>query len=197
MVEGPDDIHHVAARLDALERDAGVAAGSVALLAMTETARGILAAREIAAASPRVRTLMFGPADLGRELGVELTRRGLRAPPRPLRRSCSRRARPARRGRSTGPISSSTTTRAAPSPSSWSRRLGFQGKVVLHPRQLPIAAAAFAPDERELAWAREVDRAFGEAEAAGVSSIKLADGTFVDYPVALRARDLLKVRDDR
>ena len=51
--------------------------------------------------------------------------------------------------------------------SSWSRRLGFQGKVVLHPRQLPIAAAAFAPDERELAWAREVDRTFTDAEASG------------------------------
>ena len=80
--------------------------------------------------------------------------------------------------------------------SSWGRRLGFQGKVVVHPRQLPIAAAAFAPDERELAWAREVDRAFREAEAAGVSSIKLADGTFVDYPVAARARDILRA-DDR
>ena len=79
--------------------------------------------------------------------------------------------------------------------SDWARRLGFQGKVVLHPRQLPIAAAAFAPGERELAWAREVDRAFREAEAAGVSSIKLADGTFVDYPVAERARDILRAAD--
>jgi citrate lyase subunit beta/citryl-CoA lyase len=76
--------------------------------------------------------------------------------------------------------------------SAWSRRLGFQGKVVLHPRQLPIAAAAFVPGDRELAWAHEVDRAFREAEAAGISSIKLADGTFVDSPVAARARDLLR-----
>ena len=74
----------------------------------------------------------------------------------------------------------------------WSRRLGFQGKIALHPRQLPIVAAAFAAGERELSRAREIDRAFSEAEAAGVSSIKLADGTFVDYPVAERARDLLR-----
>jgi citrate lyase subunit beta/citryl-CoA lyase len=79
--------------------------------------------------------------------------------------------------------------------SSWARRLGFQGKVVLHPRQLPIASAAFEPGERELAWAREVDRAFAEAEAAGIASIKLGDGTFVDAPVALRARDLLRAND--
>ena len=71
MVEGADEIRHVAGRLDELERATGVAAGSVALLAMTETARGVLAAREIAASSARLRTLVFGPADLGRELGVE------------------------------------------------------------------------------------------------------------------------------
>ena len=51
--------------------------------------------------------------------------------------------------------------------SDWARRLGFQGKVVLHPRQLPIAAAAFAPGESELAWAREVDRAFAKRRPPG------------------------------
>src|SRR5215216_5043761 len=57
MVTEPDHVRHVADRLDGLERAAGLAPGSVALLAMTETAQGVLAAREIAAASPRLRTL--------------------------------------------------------------------------------------------------------------------------------------------
>src|SRR4029077_5987699 len=39
MVDGPDDIRQVDARLDALERAAGVPAGRVALLCMAETAR--------------------------------------------------------------------------------------------------------------------------------------------------------------
>jgi citrate lyase subunit beta/citryl-CoA lyase len=195
MVDGPDDVHHVAARLDALERHAGVAAGSVALLAMTETARGILAAREIAAASPRIRTLLIGPADLGKDLGTELTAEGfehlharsavvLAAVAAGVERPID------------GPYLQMDDDEGCGVSSAWARRLGFQGKVIIHPRQLPIAAAAFAPSERELAWAREVDRAFREAEAAGVSSIKLADGTFVDYPVAARARDILRA-DDR
>ncbi|MDX6655189.1 MAG: citrate lyase subunit beta / citryl-CoA lyase, partial [Solirubrobacterales bacterium] len=50
MVEDPADIRHVAARLDELERATGVAAGAVGLLAMTETARGVLGAYGIAAA---------------------------------------------------------------------------------------------------------------------------------------------------
>jgi citrate lyase subunit beta/citryl-CoA lyase len=191
MVDGPDEIRHVAGRLDELERTAGAAAGSVTILAMTETARGVLAAREIAGCSPRVRTLLFGPADLGRELGTELTADGyehLHA-----RSAIVLAARAAgKQAPIDGPYIRLDDDDGCAVSSAWSRRLGFQGKVVLHPRQLPIAAAAFAPAEHELAWAREVDRAFREAEAAGVSSLKLADGTFVDYAVAQRARDLLR-----
>lgn len=190
MVESSDEIRHVAGRLDELERATGAARGAVALLAMAETARGVLAAREIAAASPRLRTLMFGPADLGRELGVELTAEGFEH--LHARSAVVLAARAAgKEGPVDGPYLNLADDDGCAVSAAWARRLGFQGKVVLHPRQLPIAAAAFAPGERELAWAREVDRAFSEAEAAGVSSIKLADGTFVDYPVAERARDLL------
>jgi citrate lyase subunit beta/citryl-CoA lyase len=191
MVEAGDEIRHVAGRLDELERAVGAAAGTVALLAMTETARGILAAREIAESSARLRTLMFGPADLGRELGVELTAEGFEH--LHARSAVVLAARAAgKEGPIDGPYLNLADDAGCAVSAAWSRRLGFQGKVVLHPRQLPIAAAAFAAGERELAWAREVDRAFREAEAAGVCSIKLADGTFVDYPVAERARDLLR-----
>jgi len=58
MVEGPDEIRHVAGRLDELERMSGLPEGGVALLAMAETARGVLAAREIAESSPRLCTLL-------------------------------------------------------------------------------------------------------------------------------------------
>lgn len=185
MVETADEVRHVASRLDELGSEA------VQLIAVTETARGILAAREIAASSPRLRTLLFGPADLARELGVELTADGFEH--LHARSAVVLAARAAgKEGPIDGPYLNLADDDGCALSASWSRRLGFQGKLVLHPRQLPIVTAAFAPSERELAWAREVDRAFREAEAAGVSSIQLADGTFVDYPVAERARDLLR-----
>ena len=194
MVEEPGEIRHVAGRLDELERTAGASAGGIAILAMAETARGVLAARAIAESSPRLRTFIFGPADLGRELGVEPTAEGtehLHA-----RSAIVLAARAAgKEGPVDGPYLRLDDDEGCAVSSAWARRLGFQGKVVLHPRQLPIAAAAFAPGERELAWAREVDRAFAEAAAIGISSIKLADGTFVDYPVAQRARDILRASD--
>ena len=194
MVEGPGEIRHVAGRLDELERAAGAPAGGVAILAMAETARGVLAAREIAESSPRLRTFLFGPADLGRELGVEPTAEGMEH--LHARSAIVLAARAARKeGPVDGPHLELDDDEGCAVSSAWARRLGFQGKVVLHPRQLPIVTAAFAPDERELAWARDVDRAFAQAEANGISSLKLADGTFVDGPVAQRARDILRASD--
>jgi citrate lyase subunit beta/citryl-CoA lyase len=76
-------------------------------------------------------------------------------------------------------------------------RLGFGGKQVIHPRQIGTVSAAFTATEQELAWARKVDEAFRDAEAAAPSSIRLGDGTFVDHPVALRARTMLDTERQR
>lgn len=71
------------------------------------------------------------------------------------------------------------------------RALGFSGKQVIHPSQIRGVADAFAETATEIDWARPVDTAFTAAEADGVSSIRLPDGTFVDYPIARRARAIL------
>lgn len=68
------------------------------------------------------------------------------------------------------------------------RRLGFFGKSAIHPRQVPIINQAFSPTPSELAWAESVLAAF---EASGGAATRLADGEFVDLPVAERARLLL------
>ena len=74
----------------------------------------------------------------------------------------------------------------------WAKRLGFQGKMVLHPQQLPIVAAVFAPSADEIAWAQAIVDAFAEHEAKGISAFKMPDGAFVDYPVVDRARAILR-----
>ena len=74
----------------------------------------------------------------------------------------------------------------------WAKRLGFQGKMVLHPQQLPIVAAVFAPTPDEVVWAQAIVEAFAEHEAKGVSAFTMPDGTFVDYPVVYRAQAILR-----
>ena len=64
-------------------------------------------------------------------------------------------------------------------------RLGFGGKLCVHPRQVPVARAAFLPAPDELVWARRV------VEAAAGSGAVLLDGQMVDKPVVDRARRIL------
>jgi citrate lyase subunit beta/citryl-CoA lyase len=64
------------------------------------------------------------------------------------------------------------------------RRLGFGGKLCIHPKQVEQVNASFSPGEDELAKAREVVEAF---ERAGGSAVSV-DGRMVDLPVLLKAR---------
>lgn len=67
------------------------------------------------------------------------------------------------------------------------RALGFGGKLCIHPKQVAIVNAAFAPSEEELAWARRVIEAAAASDGAAVA----VDGKMVDAPVLARARRLL------
>lgn len=196
MSSGPDAVRAAAALLGRAERRAGLEPGRTGIIPLVETAAGIAEARDIAAADERVHTLAFGPADLSRELGVTPTADGeelfvarcqlvlaaaAAAKPQPI----------------DGPHLDLDDADGLARSAAKARRLGFGGKQVLHPRQIPVVASAFAPTAEELRWARRVDEAFRAAEAAGVSSIRLDDGTFVDYPIAHRARALLAEDDPR
>jgi citrate lyase subunit beta/citryl-CoA lyase len=72
----------------------------------------------------------------------------------------------------------------------FARSLGFFGKSAIHPRQLAILHDVFTPSAGELEWAEIVLDAF---DRAGGEATKLADGEFVDLPVADRARRLLEL----
>ncbi|WP_224391255.1 CoA ester lyase [Pseudonocardia sp. ICBG1293] len=69
------------------------------------------------------------------------------------------------------------------------RALGLFGRSVIHPRQVPVVRAAFAPTAGETTWAHAVVEAAGRPDARG--AIALPDGTFVDRPIVDRARTVL------
>jgi citrate lyase beta subunit len=72
------------------------------------------------------------------------------------------------------------------------RELGFTGKMVIHPRQLPTVNAAFAPTPGEVEHAQRVLRAFEQAKARGAGAFSL-DGKMVDAPVIKQARQILNL----
>jgi citrate lyase subunit beta / citryl-CoA lyase len=69
----------------------------------------------------------------------------------------------------------------------YARRLGFGGKLCIHPRQVELINQGFAPTEAELAWARRV---LAAAQATGAGALQL-DGELIDRPVVERARLIL------
>ena len=191
MVESADQVRHVAARLDALEAEHGVDTGAVRLIAIAETAKGVLAAPDVATSTPRLRTLLLGPADLAHDLGIELTADGYEL--FHVRSQLVLAARAAGlEGPIDGPFLGLKDDEGTRTSAQWAKRLGYQGKMVLHPQQLPVVAEVFAPSADEIAWAQTVVAAFAENEAKGISAFKLDDGTFVDYPVVHRAQSILR-----
>ncbi len=67
------------------------------------------------------------------------------------------------------------------------RRLGFGGKMCIHPKQVPIVNECFAPTPEEEAWAKRVV----EASAAAHGGATSVDGKMVDRSVLSRAEVIL------
>jgi len=71
------------------------------------------------------------------------------------------------------------------------RALGFIGRTAVHPRQLDTIRQSFLPTPAELDRAREVITRVGEARAAGIGALALADGTFLDIAMVEQAHAVL------
>ena len=71
------------------------------------------------------------------------------------------------------------------------KSLGFQGKMCIHPDQVPVANEILTPSAADVEWSRKVVQAFEAAEKAGSASIQL-EGKFIDYPIVYRARRVLE-----
>ncbi len=152
------------------------------LLALVETAGGVLAAPSLAAVD-RVTRLVLGTYDLAAQLGVSPDDRDAMAGARQalvLASAAAGLAGPV--DGVTGDVGDDDRLR---DDLAYAVRLGFGGKLCVHPRQVPVARAALLPGPDELAWARRV------VEAAEGSGAVLLDGAMVDKPVVDRARRIL------
>ena len=73
------------------------------------------------------------------------------------------------------------------------RRLGFGGKLCIHPKQIPHVNECFRPTPDDVAWAKRVLEAVAAAKGAAVA----LDGEMVDRPVVLKAEEILKESERR
>jgi citrate lyase subunit beta/citryl-CoA lyase len=161
------------------------AAGAGSVLPLVESAAGMAALGPLAAA-PGVACLVFGSVDFQVDLGM---RDALEDDLLPFR---SQLVLASRLAGIAAPIDGVSTAiddeirlredvmRA--------RRLGFSGKLCIHPKQVAGVNRWFAPSAEECAWARRVL----EAAAASGGAAVAVDGKMVDKPVLLRAEAILR-----
>jgi len=197
-VESAADLHAIDWLIANLEREHGVAEGSIDLMPLIETAAGvqrverILQARSLRPyAGPwRVKRIAFGAGDYANDVGL--------APTLEESELADARARLVLASRAAGlenPVDSPwfhfKEADAFRRALERSRRGGFQGRLCVHPDQIGPVNGAYLPTEDELAAAERIVAAFRDSESKGEAAIQV-DGQMVDYPIVHRARRLLE-----
>lgn len=183
----------VRAAANAIEqaRLANGVAQPVGLLLNIESPRALRDAAELAAAHPGVAGLQLGLGDLFEPAGIDR-----REPAAVQQAMFALRLAAAEAGvfaydSAFANIEDEAGFRAE---AELARRLGFLGKSCIHPRQVPLANAAFRPTQAEIAHARRVVQAAGQAGNQGVAAF-VVDGRMIDGPFLRRAETVVRLAD--
>jgi citrate lyase subunit beta/citryl-CoA lyase len=186
-IENPDRTALTISLLDAF------GASELAVWCMLETPRGVLYAREIAAAGPRLAALVLGTSDLTKDLHAVPSRDRL-----PLLTSLSLAILAARANGLAildGVHLDLSDDEGFAAACRQGRELGFDGKTLIHPKQIASANAAFAPTKEEIEWSRRIIAAHGEAVASG-KGVVLVDGQLIENLHVENARRLVALSDE-
>jgi citrate lyase beta subunit len=188
-VEAARQLQLVEHHLDEAERRHGWPAGSVRLLALIETALGVMNLAEIARASPRLEALMFGAEDLAGDLGAQRTRAGWEVF---YARSAVVTAAAAYGLQAIDMVFVDLQDLAGlAAEATLARQLGYEGKMAIHPSQVEVLNRVFTPSPDEIEQARRLVEAHAAHQAAGAGAFEL-DGKMVDLPVVRAAERVLE-----
>ncbi len=188
-VEDGGQIDWVSEQIAAVERANGWPGGHIRLIAIVESAIGIVNLRSIAAGHPRLDALVFGAEDFAADLGATRTRAGWEV----------------------FYARSAVVTYAAAFglqaidmvfvnykdtvnlkiEALQAAQMGFSGKQIIHPAQIAPVQEAFTPGDEDIEHAQRVLAAFEQAQARGDGAIGL-DGVMIDMPLVKAAQNVLE-----
>ena len=188
-VGSAEQVRWVSMRLAETEQEHGWPVGSIVLLALIETAMGVVNLKEIAGSDPRLQGLIFGAEDLAGDIGAVSTREGWEV----------------------FYARSAVVTHAAAfglqsldmvymdlrdidglrKESEEAARMAYTGKQIIHPNQVAPVQDAFTPSDEAIAHARRVMEAMAQHQEAGAGAFSL-DGKMVDAPVVRAAEQIME-----
>lgn len=192
MTDTAAHVKEVANVVGEVEAEKGMPAGHTWLFPLIETAEGLLNAREIAKADPRIMALSLGSEDFALSMGSTTDTDMLFGPKQHVV-ACARAAGLAPMG-FIGSIAEFRDIEKLKEMMTLSKRAGFRGASCIHPNQVRIANSVFGPSAEEVAQARKIVDAYDAALARGDGAITV-DGKMVDVPVADRMRAVIEFAD--
>lgn len=187
-VEDGDQVRWVSQQIAAAEREHGWPQGSIGLIVLVETARGIVNLPHIAGADPRLQALIFGAEDLAGDIGAIRTPDGWEV-------FYARSA--------VVTVASAFDLQAIDmvyvdfrdseglrKESLQGAQMGYSGKQVIHPNQVSPVQEAFTPDDEAIAQAMRIMEGFSKHQNEGFGAFAL-DGKMVDAPVVKTAERVI------
>lgn len=185
--EDPDVVREIGSELGTLEKRYGIVPG-IMLLPIIESALGVVSAYAIASSSSRICALAIGLEDYTADIGVERTAEGVES--LFARMTIVNAAKAAGVQALDSVFSDIDDTGGLRDAALRARSLGFDGMGCIHPRQIEVIHAAFAPSAEEIRKAEEVVRAAQDAQRRGSGVVALGS-KMVDPPVVMRAERIL------
>ncbi len=186
--ENAQDIIDVEAVIEKVERENHIEVGTTKMMAAIESAEGVLNAREIANSSKRLIGIALGAEDYVTNMktrrypdGTELSF---------ARNMILHAARAAGIAAIDTVYSDVDNNEGFKAEVSLIKQLGFDGKSVINPRQIPLVNEIYTPTEKEINNALAVVAGIREAEAKG-SGVISVNGKMVDKPIVERAERVL------
>lgn len=188
--ESAEDIKSLERLVEAEEKAAGRAPGSVRLMAALESPLAVLNAYEIASSSKRLVAIALSAEDFVTSMKTSRSPEGVEL--------FEARGRIVIAARAAGVMAIDTVYTDVADEEGFLRevrlvkQLGFDGKSVINPAQIPLVHGVYAPTAEELRRARRVVAAAAEAESRGLGVIAL-DGKMIDKPIVERARRVVEL----
>ena len=191
-VNGADDVLTLDAAISEIEAKSGLANGTVKLIPLIETAKGLENAAAIAAACPRVAAIFLGAEDLTADLRCPRTKEGTEI--------FYARCRMVSAARAAGidvydtPFTDVNDDEGIVKDAQFARSMGFTGKACISPRHVRAVNEAFSPTQKEINYAYEVLEAIRQAKEQGRGAISL-HGKMIDKPIVTRAEQTIAMAE--
>lgn len=185
-----EDIYFFGKLLETIEYEKGYLIGTFKIIPLIETAGAVMNIQDICKACPnRVVAVAFGCEDFVTDLGGQHDKDG--------QSLFSPRAMIAMGARANDVIPIDTVhinvhdLEDLKQNLILSRKLGFEGMLILNPKELPLCHKYYSPSEEEVLWAEEMLKLAEEAVAAG-KGVAVKNNKFIGPPMVKMAKNIIK-----